>query len=97
MTVGKLPGTLRRSGCLNYAACGHAYILIPDGDCDDDCEGRIVRSQSSIAASRNDAWLARNPVAMKQDSQPLISPVERFRSQMRQRYHLPGQPAAPRD
>jgi hypothetical protein len=38
-----------------------------------------------------------SPVTIKQGSQSPISPVERFRSMMRQRYHAPGQPAAPRD
>jgi hypothetical protein len=36
-------------------------------------------------------------VTMKQGDESPINPVERLRSQMRHRYHLPGQTAAPRD
>ena len=53
--------------------CGHAYLLIPDGDCDSDCEGRI-------AASQNNAAPAQNPATMKQGSESPVSPVERFRN-----------------
>jgi probable HAF family extracellular repeat protein len=67
----------------------HAVVLKPDGDCDEDCEGRIAASQNNVAP-------AQFPAAT-QGSELLLSPAERFRSQMRQRYHLPGQPAAPRD
>jgi probable HAF family extracellular repeat protein len=85
------------AGCGNEGVCGHAYVLIPDGDCDDDCEGRIAETQSRIIVSRNDAALAQNPATMKQENEALVAPLERIRSQMRQRYHVPSQPAAPRD
>jgi probable HAF family extracellular repeat protein len=68
----------------------HVILLIPDGDCDSDCEGRIAASQNSAAP-------AQNVVTMKQGDESPINPVERLRSQMRHRYHLPGQTAAPRD
>ena len=68
----------------------HAFLLIPDGDCDRDDEARI-------AASQNNAAPTQYPATMKQDSESLLSPAERIRGMMRQRYHLPGQPAAPRD
>jgi probable HAF family extracellular repeat protein len=68
----------------------HAFLLIPDGDCVSACEGRIV-------ASHNNAAPAQNPAMMKQDGESGLSLIERFRSQMRQRYHLTSQPAAPRD
>jgi probable HAF family extracellular repeat protein len=89
---GEIAGLGVPAGCqpADYLLCGHAYVLIPDGDCDDDCEGRI-------AATRNNAAPAQDAAAMKQGSESLISPIERFRSTMRQRYHLPGQPSAPRD
>jgi len=87
---GEIGGDGDPAGCGGDAACGHAYILIPDGDCDSDCEGRI-------ASSQNSAVPAQNAATMKQSSESPISPVERSRSQMRQRYHLPGQPPAPRD
>ena len=68
----------------------HAFLLIPDGDCDSDCEGRI-------AASQNNAAPAQYPATAKQGNQSPLSPIERFRSQMRQGYQVPGQPVAPRD
>jgi hypothetical protein len=68
----------------------HAVLQIPDGDCDDDCEG-------SIAASQNNTAPAQFPATMMLGSESLLSPVERYPNMMRQRYHLPGQPAAPRD
>jgi probable HAF family extracellular repeat protein len=68
----------------------HAILLVPDGDCDDDCEG-------SIAASQNNTAPAQFPATMMLGSESLLSPVERYRNMMRQRYHLPGQTAAPRD
>jgi hypothetical protein len=80
------------AGCqpVDPNSCEHAYLLIPDGDCDDDCEGRIAASQNNVAPTQNAA-------TTKQGSESLVSPLERFRSQMRQRYHLPGQTTAPRD
>jgi hypothetical protein len=39
----------------------------------------------------------RNAAATRQGNESLLSPVEHFRSQVRQRYHIPGQPSAPRD
>ena len=48
-------------GCGDVVACGHAYVLIPDGDCDDDCEGRIAETQSRITASRNTSAPAQYP------------------------------------
>jgi probable HAF family extracellular repeat protein len=68
----------------------HAFVLIPDGDCDEDNEARI-------AASQNNAAPRQHPATMKQGSESLLSPAERIRSMMRQHYHLPGHPAAPRD
>jgi probable HAF family extracellular repeat protein len=63
-----------------------AFLLIPDGDCDDNCEGRI-------AASQNTAALEQYPATMKQGNETPIRPAERLRNMMRQRYHIPGQPA----
>jgi|HubBroStandDraft_4_1064222.scaffolds.fasta_scaffold00555_10 probable HAF family extracellular repeat protein len=69
---------------------GHAYVLIPDGDCDDDCEGRIAASQNTAAPEQYSA-------TMKQRNETPISPAERLRSMMRQHYRIPGRPAAQRD
>jgi probable HAF family extracellular repeat protein len=89
---GEIAGLGVPAGCqpADYLLCGRAYLLIPDGDCDSDCEGRIAASQNSAAP-------AQNVVTMKQGDESPINPVERLRSQMRHRYHLPGQTAAPRD
>jgi probable HAF family extracellular repeat protein len=99
---GEIGGNGVPAGCqpADVATCGHAFLLTPDGDCDSACEGRIVASQNRIAADRTAA--TQNPATIKQGNKSqgnksLLSPVERFRSHMRQRYHLPGQPAAPRD
>ena len=45
---------------------GHAFLLIPDGDCVSACEGRIV-------ASHNNAAPAQNPAMMKQDGESGLS------------------------
>ena len=72
----------------------HAALLIPDGDCDADNEARIAASQQRIAAER--AANAQYPATAQRADSPL-TPIERIRSMMRMRYHLPGKPAAPRD
>ena len=74
-------------GCSAEDVCGHAYVLIPDGDCDSDCEGRIAASQNSAA---------QYPAAMKQVSESPIA-VNQLRNRLMQRHHIPGQPATPRD
>jgi probable HAF family extracellular repeat protein len=68
----------------------HAFLLVPDGDCNGDCE-------AEMAASQNTALSAPNSATMKQGNETFVNPLERFRSQMRQRYHISGQPAAPRN
>jgi probable HAF family extracellular repeat protein len=75
------------SGCGDEGACGHAYVLIPEGDCDEDCEGRIAATQNSAA---------QYPAAMKQGSELPIA-VNQLRNRLMQRQHIPGQPATPRD
>jgi hypothetical protein len=50
-----------------------------------------------VATQHTSAPTADQPATMKQGNENPGSPLERFRSQLRQRYHLPGQPAAPRD
>jgi hypothetical protein len=64
--------------------------MIPDGDCDEDCEGRIAETRSRIVASRKTAAPPQYPATMEQGSESPIRPSERFRNMMRQRYHLPG-------
>jgi probable HAF family extracellular repeat protein len=36
-------------GCDNVDVCGHPYLLIPDGDCDDDLSARITADQNRPA------------------------------------------------
>ncbi len=67
----------------------HAFLLIP---CDEKHPGEC-EDYSMIEATQQTG----PSTAIKQGSESLLSPVERFRSMMRQRYHMPGQPAAPRD
>jgi probable HAF family extracellular repeat protein len=78
------------AGCTNLDTCGHPYVLIPDGDCDNDCEQRIAASQKNAAPLQN-------PATMKQGSQSPVSPANQVRNRLMQRYHIPGQPAAQRD
>ena len=68
----------------------HAILLVPDGDCDDDCEGRI-------AASQNNAAPVPYPATMTQGSESRVSPVNQLRNRFGQRYQAPGQQVAPRD
>jgi hypothetical protein len=46
----------------------HAVLLVPHGDCDDDCEGRI-------AASQNDAAPTEYAGTMAQGSESRVSPA----------------------
>jgi probable HAF family extracellular repeat protein len=89
---GEVAGVGVPAGCDqgDYLSCGRAFLLIPDGDCDQDNERRIAGTE---------AWaeLVRQVVPAITGTIPPLSPAERIRSMMWQRYHLPGQPAAPRD
>ena len=90
---GEIAGLGVPAGCqpADYLLCGHAYVLIPDGDCDQDNEARIAESQ------RHADLMRQIPVPVTKVAESPLTPIERFRSMMRQRCHLPGQPAAPRD
>jgi len=72
----------------------HAALLIPDGDCDGETETRIAASQQRVAAER--AANVQYPATAQRADSP-VTPIERIRGMMRQPYHLPGQPAGPRD
>jgi hypothetical protein len=65
-----------------------AYLLIPDGDCDDDCESRIAASQTAAM---------QYPAAMKQEVESPTETVNQLRNLLRQQYHIPGQRSAPQD
>jgi len=73
----------------------HAFLLTPcdekhPGECEDYAMLEVATPQPSAPG-------AQYPAVTRQGSESQLSPVERFRSQMRQRYHVPGQPGAPRD
>jgi len=84
---GEIAGAGVPAGCQPQDAdtCGHAYLLIPNGDCDSNCEQRIADSERAALSA---------PANIKRTVPQ--TPAERARGTMRQRYHLPGQPAAPR-
>lgn len=86
-------------GCDNVDVCGHPYVLIPDGDADDDVEARIAASQLRAAT-------AQNASSIKYGSATSLSQIEQSGTTRRRLYRvpgqasplrLPGQPVAPRD
>ena len=66
----------------------HAFLLVPSGYCDGACE-------AGIAAGQNSATSAQYLAAKTRESESSLSPVEKSRMQMRQRYHMPGQATPP--
>ena len=94
---GEIGGTGVPAGCqpADVDACGHAYLLTP---CDEKHPGECEDySMIEVSAPQTSAPTAQYPATVKQGSESPLSPVERSRSRMRQRYHLPGQSAVPRD
>ena len=94
---GEITGTAVPAGCQpsDSDICGHLYLLVPcdekhPGECEDYSMIEVPTPQTSSAT-------AQYPAAIKQRSETPISPVDRVRNQMRQRYHIPGQSSAPRD
>jgi probable HAF family extracellular repeat protein len=90
---GEIAGIGVPAGCQpdDAETCGHAYLLVPDGDCDDDCENRVAQSQAKAELGRQ------NSAAISHPTEPTVIPAVRARSMMRQRLHLPGQNTLPRD
>jgi probable HAF family extracellular repeat protein len=73
---GEIAGIGVPAGCQqgDYLSCGRAFLLIPDGDCDEDCQNRVAESQAQAELRRQNA-----PV-MTQHVEPPLNPNERFRS-----------------
>jgi probable HAF family extracellular repeat protein len=70
----------------------HAVVLKSVGDCDAECE-----VSTTATASSNTGLTAKQNSLTSVREAPVMSPLDRFRSQIRQRYHLPGQPAVHSD
>ena len=68
----------------------HAFVLVPDGHCDWDCDSRMAASQND-ATSRMEA--TRNQAASI-DSNASSSPIDRLHNRILQRYQLPRQRSA---
>lgn len=70
----------------------HAVVLKPDGDCGGTCQATVAET-----ASRSTGAVANQNTILALRESPAQSPLDRLRKQIRQHYHMPGQPAAPRD
>jgi hypothetical protein len=66
----------------------HAILLIPAGDCDDECDARIT-------ASQNHAAVAAQTQSTSRSSESESAPINSVRNRFGQRYHIPGQRAVP--
>jgi probable HAF family extracellular repeat protein len=72
----------------DYPTKGHAYVLIPNGDCGDDCEARISASQNSATSP---GLVNQRTGTGLQESSEARDTGNRVRNLIGQRYHLPGQ------
>ena len=89
---GIIAGTGTPAGCNDVDdGCGHAFVLIPDGDCDTSYQSRIDATQGRVEARH--AELALRPPLPR----PTVSPAERVRTMMRQRLGLHGSRPTLRD
>ena len=85
---GEIVGAGVPAGCEAVDICGHAYVLIPDGDCDEDCETRIAMSRNTGALAA-----AQYATTAKVGTRIPANRVNRLRDKQTGRYHLPSQPA----
>src|SRR5262249_50307196 len=85
---GTIAGTGAPAGCApdGGEVCLHAYLLIPNGDCDGNCEQRLAEHQNERAAA---AQLTAAQSAIPRPEQ-VLAPAERVRNMMRQRLGLLG-------
>ncbi len=68
---GEIIGGGLPAGCTDDLACGHAYVLIPNGDCDGRCEQRIAENQRTRTAA---AQLARSQTSAPRNQNPPTEP-----------------------
>jgi probable HAF family extracellular repeat protein len=101
-----LPGSELTVGDVNYindrgeiAATGlltngdqHAILLVPSGDCDDECEARITASQNHTALAAQPNLITRATI---RNSETEGASINSLRDRFRRRHHLPGSPAMP--
>jgi probable HAF family extracellular repeat protein len=73
-------------GCDNSDICGHPYLLVPIGDCDEDNEARIAARQSREAAAifGGSGW---HPMI---GGKIPVSPIQRMRNLLRLSLRLSG-------
>jgi probable HAF family extracellular repeat protein len=73
-------------GCDNSDICGHPYLLVPIGDCDDDNEARIATThrQEATAIRAGSGW---HPMI---GGKTPVSPIERTRNLFLRNFHLFG-------
>jgi len=64
----------------------HAVLIKPNGDCDSDCEARIVEGQKSVTAT---PWKMATTMTASRESTP-SSMLERLQNGMRWRYKVAG-------
>lgn len=70
-----------------------AVLIKPVGDCDQECEAAMAANQKIVTTPQSRMSTGMTASA---DTHPTI-PLERLRSQMRQRFHIPGQIASARN
>jgi hypothetical protein len=80
-------------GCNNGDVCGHPYLLVPNGECDDECEANIATRQNKAAAASQ--IVSGGTPAIRATAAP--SSVERLRTKIRRRLDMAGRSATPSD
>jgi len=74
-------------GCENGDVCGHPYLLVPNGVCDDECEGNLAARRNSASAPSH---IASGFMPKMRNGVPTA--VERLRTLIRSQLHLSGRP-----
>jgi len=76
------------TGCTDQDACGHPYLLIQNGECDDACEANIKARQNAVAPMRQAALSnsSADSSAARADS------IRRVRAELLRRLHLQTRP-----